>query len=377
MPLGAVIGAVIGGGIAAASAASQNSQARAAANRQNEYNKAVYEFQYGGIDDPEIGGEAKRQYDFAVEGLEITKRNNEANLKFQEDTQLQRYDYGMGIRNYEYSQAVRAYDQSVSTALQQRSFNEIAENAALVDQDRLIHEQLLTLAFDETETLFAYGAAAAGVGLQQRKAKAGAAAEAQATRISALKATGAAAARGQAGRSAAKNVQGILAETGARQAAIIDQLMFDTEANEFQLFKMSQQLLLDRAGFETSRESAKMSDVAARNRFRLQRLQADIQAEASIALVPEIAPPLPIPFALPRPEYQEVYKPVKPPKPQEAVAMTQNPFLAGLSGAISGAQSGLSIQANIADLNDLIPTKPGGGNQSAAVKAGWPGNQNY
>ena len=169
----------------------------------------------------------------------------------------------MCIRNHEYLQAVRAYDQSVSTALQQRSFNEIAENAALVDQDRLIHEQLLTLAFDETETLFAYGAAAAGVGLQQRKAKAGAAAEAQATRISALKATGAAAARGQAGRSAAKNVQGILAETGARQAAIIDQLMFDTEANEFQLFKMSQQLLLDRAGFETSRESAKMLDVDA------------------------------------------------------------------------------------------------------------------
>ena len=346
MPLAwAIGGGILSGVLGGVSQSSQNSQAKDAARRQNEYNNKVYEFQYGSLNKGELGGEALRQYDFAVEGLEITKRNNEANLAFQEAGQLQRYDYGMGIRDYEYSQAVKAYDRSVSQALKQSSFNELAENAALVDQDRLIHEQLLTLAFDETETLLAYGAAAAGVGMQLRKSKAGAVTEAQATRISALKATGASAARGQAGRSAAKNVQGILAETGARQAAIIDQLMFDTEANEFKLFNMSQQLILDKAGFETSRESAKMTDIATRNKLRMQRLQADIQAEAQIALVPEIAPPLPIPLALPRPEYQAVYKPAKPPKPQEAVAMTSNPFLAGLSGAISGAQSGLSIGA--------------------------------
>jgi hypothetical protein len=249
----------------------------------------------------------------------------------------------MGIRDYEYSQAVRLYDKSVSQALQQTSFNELAENAATVDQDRLIHEQLLSLAFDETETLFNYGAAAAGVGLKQRQAKAATATEAQATRISALKATGAAAARGMAGRSAAKNVQGILAETGARQAAIIDQLMFSTEANDQELFRMSQQLLFDRAGYETSRESARMSDTAARTKLRMQRLQEDMQAYNSIALVPEIAPPLPKPLALPRPEYQEVYKPAKPPRPQDNVPMLENAWLSGLSGAVSGAQMGLSI----------------------------------
>jgi hypothetical protein len=343
MPLAWVIGgAVVSGVLGGVSQSAQNNQARDAARRQNQYNQEVYEFQYGSVYSPELGGEAKRQYDFAVEGLEITKRNNEKNLQFEEAQQLQRYDYGMGIRDYEYSQAVRLYDKSVSQALQQTSFNELAENAALVDQDRLIHEQLLSLAFDETETLFNYGAAAAGVGLKQRQAKAATATEAQATRISALKATGAARAKGGA---VAANVRGILAETGARQAAIIDQLMFSTEANDQELFRMSQQLLFDRAGYETSRESARMSDTAARTKLRMQRLQEDMQAYNSIALVPEIAPPLPKPLALPRPEYQEVYKPAKPPKPQEAVAMTQSPFLAGLSGAISGAQSGLSIGA--------------------------------
>ena len=326
-------------------ASSANRQQEEAARRANEYQQKQYEFQYGSVYSSELGGEALRKWQHDVEGLEITKRNNEKNLQFEEATQLQRYDYAMGIRDYEFSQAKRLYDESVGRALNQRSFNELAENAALVDQDRLIHEQLLSIAFDETETLFNYGAAAAGVGLKQRQAKAGALTEAQATRISALKATGAAAARGMAGRTAAKNVQGILAETGARQAAIIDQLMFSTEANDQEFYRMNQQLLFDQAGYETSKESAKLSDTAARNKLRMQRLQADIQAYNMIALVPEIAPPLPKPFALPRPEYQEVFKPAKPPKPQEAVAMTQSPILAGLSGAIEGAQSGLSIGA--------------------------------
>ena len=344
-------GALVGGTIGFLGTQDKNRQAEAAAARQNKYNEKVYEFQYGDVDSKKIGGEALRQYEFAVEGLEITKRNNEANLQFQEAQSVQRYNYDMGIRAYEFAQANRVYDQSVSRALQQQSFNELAEQAAIVDQDRLYHEQLIGLALDETQTLLNYGAAAAGVGLKKRAATSAAIGSAQQQRVAALKATGAAQARGVSGRTAAKNIQGMLAESGARQAAIVDKLMFDTEASEQELFKMNQQLIMDQVGFEFSRDSAKMSDIAARNKIRAQALQAAINAEASIALKPEIAPPLPIPFALPRPEYQDVYKPKKPPKPMEQVAMTTNPFLAGLSGAIEGAQSGLSVAFGIKDYN--------------------------
>jgi hypothetical protein len=155
-----------------------------------------------------------------------------------------------------------------------------------------------------------------------------------------------------AGRSAGKNVQGILAETGARQAAIIDQLMFNTEAGDQELFRMSQQLLFDKAGFETSRESARMSDTAARTKFRMQRLQADIQAENSIALKPEISPPLPKPLALPRPEFQEIFKPKKPPVTEIPAAAQENLFAAGLGtfgkvamGVVSGGYGGFASTA--------------------------------
>ena len=325
---------------------SRNKAARSAASRQNKYNKEVYEFQYGDIDSDEIGGEALRQYEFAVEGLEITKRNTENNLQFQEYQSVQRYNYDMGIRAYEFAQANRVYDQSVSRALQQNSFDQLATQAANIDQDRLIHEQLIGLALDEQQTLLNYGAAAAGVGLKKRAAKSAAIGSLQQEKVAALKAAGATQARGVAGRSAARNIQGMLAESGARQAAIVDKLMFDTEASDQELFKMNQQLVMDQVGFEFSRDSARMSDMAARNKIRAQSLQAAINAEASIALKPEIAPPMPKPIALPRPEYQDVYKPAKPPKPMKNVAAQENLFASGIrtvGGFVAGGLTGQGI----------------------------------
>ena len=339
----AIGGAVLGGATSFFGAKSSNSQAKKAAKRQNKYNKEVYEFQYGDVDDEEIGGEALRNYNFAVEGLEITKKNNENNLRYQEYQSLQRYNYDMGIRAYEDRQANRVYDQSISRAVQQQNFNQIATQAANVDQNRLYHEQLIDLSMDETQTLFNFGMAAAGIGLKQRAAQTAAVTEIQKTNVEALKAIGATQARGMSGRGSAKNVQGMLAESGVNQTAIVDKLMHDLEATDQELFAMNQQLVMDQVGFEFSRDSARLGHMAEKNKIQAQALQAAINAEHMIALKPEIQPAMPRPIALPRPEYQDVYKPVKPPKPMKNVAMTTNPFLAGLSGALSGAQTGLSI----------------------------------
>ena len=338
MVWGAIAGAVLGGVSSVIGGSSKNRAARKQASAQNKYNKAVYEFQLE---------EQERKYDYAVETLDIQKRNDERNLQFQEANLVQRYNYGMGVRAYEYNQANRAYDQSIARAFQQQEYNQIAEKFALVDQDRLLHEQLIDLAFDQTESLLEYRRAAAGLGLKQRQALAGARTEAQATRVSGLKAQGAAAARGVSGRSAAKNIQGIVAETGARQAAIVDELMFNQENTSADFVKLNNQFIIDQVGLEFSADSARFSDMSARNKIRVQALQAAIQAEASIALKPEIAPPLPKPFALPRAESAEVFKPGTPPPPMKQVAAQTNLFAAGLSGAVSGAQMGMSIQSSL------------------------------
>ena len=103
MPWGAIAGAAIGGISSIFGASSKNKAASKQASAQNKYNKKVYEFQLE---------EQERKYDYAVEGLEIRKRNDEKNLQFQEANLIQKYNYGMGVRQYEYNQAVRAYDQS-------------------------------------------------------------------------------------------------------------------------------------------------------------------------------------------------------------------------------------------------------------------------
>jgi hypothetical protein len=56
----------------------------------------------------------------------------------------------------------------------------------------------------------------------------------------------------------------------------------------------------------------------------MQRAQADLDAEASIMLKPEIAPPLPTPLTMPRPEYMDIYKPKQGPEPMEAIPYQAN-----------------------------------------------------
>ncbi len=326
---------------------SRNKAATAQVKNQRANIRANYEFQWGDSDSDELGGEALRKYDYAQEGLMITKRNTEANLAFQEAERMQQYHYGMGIRAYEHNQEVKAYNAAVSGALQQQSFNQLAEQAALVDQERLLHEQMLSIAFDETETLLNYGAATVGLGLKKRQAKAQAVTRAQADRISTLKETGAAMARGASGRTAGKNIQGLLAESGARQAAIIDEFMFNTEATEQDFMRLNRQFIIDQVGFETSRESATLSDVAAKNRIKLQSLQAAMDAASRIPMVPELSPPLPKPYALPRPEFQDIYEPKKPPMTQVADAAQENLFAAGLNTTIGLVAQGAGIYRNI------------------------------
>ena len=324
---------------------SRNKASKRAADRQNKYNREVYEFQYGDVDDDEIGGELERQYEYEQDRLAITKRNTENNLQFQEANLVQRYNYGMGVREYEHNQLMRGYDRSIAQAFQQNEYNQLAEKFALVDQDRLLHEQLIDLAFDQTESLLEYRRAAAGLGLKQRQALAGARTEAQATRVSGLKAQGAAVARGMSGRGAAKGIQGIFAENAARQTAIVDDLMFNQENTSADFVKLNNQFIIDQVALDFSEDSARLTDMSERNKIKARSLQELIKTANSIALKPEIAPPLPKPFALPRPEYSEVFKPKKPPKPMKEVPFQENLFAAAVSKVGSAVAAGLTAGA--------------------------------
>lgn len=294
---------------------SANKQARKQAASVNEYNQQMWEFD---------NEQALRSYNYAVDGLKILKRNTEANILAQEADLKQKYDYGMAIRNYEFSEELREYNQSQAQAQGQFSFNDIALRQANIEQDRYLAEQQASLDIQGDQTLKEYTIAAAGLDLKQRRIKAESDIKLRESRIEALKQAGQVRARGQAGVSSTKALQAVFAEQGARQQDIVRQTLFAGEELEIDFKSLSDQLLLDQASLDFSRASLLASDVDKRRKFDMQKLQADLNAEAQMMLRPELAPPLPAPFALPRPEYQDIFEPKVPPQPREVYAQTRS-----------------------------------------------------
>ena len=331
-------------------AASRNESAQANVETTRKDIRDKYNWQYGDPNSGELGGETLRKYNQAVKEQGILKKNTYGTIDQQDAQNFQNWEDQMSIRNWQDRQANRLFDLSVSRALQQKSFAELATGAALVDQDRLLNEQLLSITFDETESLLEYGAAAAGLGLKKRQIKGAAATQAQAQRISALKATGAAVARGVSGRSAGKEAQGMLAESGARQAAIIDELMYNTEGVDVDFMRLNRQYAIDQIAYQTSRESAKMSDTQARTKIKMQELQSLLDAEASIHIKPEAQPALSQPLKLYRPEFAEVFKPGKPPMTLVANAPQESLGAAFFNTTLGYASQGLGIASSIKGL---------------------------
>lgn len=323
---------------------SRNKHAKKVAEAQNKYQKELYKFE---------GEELERSYDYAVEGLNIKKANDNANLQFQANSRQQEWNFGMAIRDYQHAQDLRAYQQSKDQYLAQKGFNEVAENFSTLQQDRYLMEQKIALQFDKQETMLAYTAASHGLQLQKKKTKAAATQQMRELGISALKAKGQAAARGQAGRAAAKNMNAIMMETDAKEADLIQNLIYDTAQVDMELLVLNQQKLQDDLAASLTENNLMAADTMSRQKIKMARAQADINAEANLMLKPEIAPPLPLPLALPRPQYQDVYKPKQGPKPPKNVPMQESIGAAIFGQAVkaasfvAGGTSGFTTSFNL------------------------------
>ena len=240
----AIGGAVLGGVASIFGQKSSNDSSKKQQRELEKYNKKVDKFNWA---------ETERKYDQAVEGLEITKQNNENNLTYQEASMALDYGHRMSIRNYEHNQMERAYDKSLSQATKQMSFNELAEMNANSQQARANYETNVELLFDENNSLidyfanttgldlkksealnqasfqeskakFSYQSGRGSLGIKRRSARAQGQQEVQNSSLEGMKAAGQVRAAGGQGRSAAKAIQGILAESGARQALIANGL---------------------------------------------------------------------------------------------------------------------------------------------------------
>ena len=311
-----------------------NREAREQADRTNKYNKKIDKFNER---------EADRSNNYSAESLRITKDNNTRNRKFETETLKSAYRHGRGMQKFEDQQALKEFRKSRKEGFDQIDFNVIAQKQALKDQNRYLAEQLAYLTLTQRESFNDYQFAAAGVSLKRKQARSEAAFATRKASVAGLKAAGAAAARGQSGRSAARMQQAIAAEVGANKAEIV-QALINTEAGiDLDLLAMSNQLNDDMAKIKLSQISLAESDKSARKRIKLERKQADMNALASILLKPDALPPLPKPIALPKPEYQDIFKKKAPPRAANVVAPQQNLIAAGLNQTVNLASTAMGI----------------------------------
>lgn len=320
------------GDIFTGGASTQNKHAKKVAEVTNKHNKKVYKYE---------GKELKRRYKHEKQGLKIQKRNVERDLAFQEKSRMQDWNFGMAIRSFEHSQAVRAYNQSVTQTNQQKGLNEIAFGFANLQADRNLMEQQIELELGRQETLLNYTAQAHGLIMQKKKAKAGAATQLRQAGVTALKTQGQAAARGQSGRTAAKSLNAIQAEYNAVENDIVNELMMDTQQIDMDLLVARVENMQDNLALDLSKNNLVAADSLNRTKIKMQRLQSDLEAEANLMLKPQIAPPLPKPIALPRPEFQDIYKPKQGPKPMQSI-----PYQANIAGAFF--RNSLNIASTVA-----------------------------
>jgi len=372
-PHGIAIGAAAGfiGGIFSGGGDDSGDHSRALRRKTHKQNIRNWKFN---------NEEGERRQEFAEESLKIRKENDRKNIEFQESINQQNYDHGMAIRKYEFDQANKAYMGSVDDAAAQVDFNKMAKNIAMKQQKRAHSEQLMGLMFDKQQTLLDYNIKAAGLGNDQqrvfnksREMTAGSTFKAQNERLQGLKSLGRAAAVGS-GRSNAKAMQAAIAESGANQAQIAEELMFglrgikyDLNDIEIQTGAMNEQLILDAAMLVATRDNVNARNSMVKNQIKFDQLRADRQALASIRMKPEINPPLPEPISLPRPEYQDIYEYKAPPKPKRGAGQSVGASGSTSAGVVPTLMNGIQQLTN----SGIFSGGSGYAGNTTTEGAGW------
>lgn len=199
---------------------------------------------------------------------------NEANMReWQDRLAISDWTYKTQMQDYEYNNAMRQYAQSEENYKKQLGFNNMAAAQAYEAEGRKLEEIKIGQAFQSQELM-----------------------------IENLIEEGQVRARGQSGRSAKKAVQSVSAAYGRNMAIL-----------------------------EESMESAFKQYQVNLDKIDIEKMGADLQAEAARMLRPERMPSLPKPEALPQ---AKITKPMEIPEKKKPIAATAGSSAGAYLGAL-------------------------------------------
>jgi hypothetical protein len=281
-----IIGGVSAGVNALSGANKANAQKAANQKAINKSHKgAVEQWQYG-------WDETQRGYDHLQEGIQIRRRNEKTNRRYQDKENKARYADEIALRDFQFGNKMREFVMSESIFGSQVALNDIAAREAVRLEDQKFNEITKSMAFEQTD---AY--------------------------VELLQSQGMASAKGQAGSSLQAQLGSNLAQFGRNQARMEEELV-----------------------------SAQVNRQGQIRNIGSDYMQAMLQAHGNRMLMPLRGPNPSKPRKLPKAVFQDPLKPTKPPKPRKGVNTVPGATLmSGVSDAVQGFQSGYNIASGIAN----------------------------
>jgi hypothetical protein len=221
--------------------------------------------------------EAVRYSGYQQEGIENQRKNIAAEYGRLDKLDSRDWVHSMRIQDFEYANNLKQFIASEKNYSSQLKFNNIAAAQAHESEQRKLKEIKIGAAFNS-----------------------------QSRMMQALEAEGEAQASGQAGRSMGKRLQAANAKAGFNEAIAMESIA----SAEKQFSKSIQKINIEKMG-------------------------ADLAAEAARMIKPERAPALPKPIKRPLPILQDAFVPKKPPAPVKGAMATS----AGWGGVLGAAGS--------------------------------------
>ena len=197
MVFGAILGigaSLIGASASASAANKQEAAQKEAAEQQYKYDKEKYKMNKKRL-------EADR--DFAIEGIEIAKGNEETLADLKNQVALDGYESQLKQRQLKIKQGIKQFAKSEQLYEQQRTFNDFASRSAVRGEQLRFNEQLKAAAFENQDLL-----------------------------IESLQERGAIQARGMSGRNIGRLTSNAIGSLGRNQAIIQQQILGGFQARD-------------------------------------------------------------------------------------------------------------------------------------------------
>ena len=262
--------------------------------QQKDYQKNKWQFDFQQMSDA---------WDYKDDSRIVAMKNEELTRNHKNAVETRKWVNEEKMRIFDFNQKVEAYNASVKAFEAQLDYNALAAQITANDNTRKYNERLTDIGFKNEERIMNLGFKKRDLTNKFGSAKAGLTQKAQGALLEGMQKQGQVLAAGQTGRSARKNLQAVLAQQGAAQGYLVDQLLREETGYDFALEQNEATSSFSERQLQESMKSARGQWEADKQQIALQKYSADMQAENNVMGKPVEQPQLEPPLDIPSPNY--------------------------------------------------------------------------